>query len=145
MALACLARGDAERAESLLRAHLQLNPADAQGWHAMACIARAGGNAAVAVALAGKAVGLAGEPFFHITLGLALLELGHVAQARAAANVAVLATPADPRAHDAMGQILEKAGRLPEAEQALKKALSLRPLEPERQWRWLLLWPGMGG
>jgi Tfp pilus assembly protein PilF len=43
MALACLARGDAERAESLLRAHLQHNPADAQGWHAMASIARAGG------------------------------------------------------------------------------------------------------
>nr|WP_276534912.1 tetratricopeptide repeat protein [Acetobacter lovaniensis] len=132
MALACLARGDAEQAESLLRAHLRLNPADAQGWHAMACIARAGGNAAAAVALAGKAVELAGEPFFYITLGLALLEVGHVEQARAAASVAVLATPADPRAHDAMGQILEKAGRLPEAEQALKKALSLRPLEPER-------------
>jgi Flp pilus assembly protein TadD len=132
MALACLARGDAEQAESLLRAHLRLNPADAQGWHAMACIARAGGNAAAAVALAGKAVELAGEPFFYITLGLALLELGHVEQARAAANVAVLATPADPRAHDAMGQILEKAGSLPEAEQALKKARTLRPLEPER-------------
>ena len=131
-ALACLARGDAQQAESLLRAHLQRNPRDAYGWHAMACVARAGGNAQAAVALAGKAVGLAAEPFFHITLGLALLELGHVEQARAATNVAVLTTPTDPRAHDAMGQILEKAGHLPDAERALKKALSLRPLEQAR-------------
>ncbi|MFT8418536.1 MAG: tetratricopeptide repeat protein [Acetobacter sp.] len=131
-ALACLARGDAQQAESLLRAYLQRNRADAYAWHAMACVARAGGNATAAVALAGKAVGLAPEPFFHITLGLALLELGHVEQARAATNVAVLATPTDPRAHDAMGQILEQAGNLPGAERALKKALSLRPLEQVR-------------
>lgn len=131
-ALACLARGDAEQAESLLRAHLRQNPLDAEGWHAMACIARAGGNATAAVALAGKAIGLAPEPFFHITLGLALLELGHAEQARAAANVAVLATPNDPRAHDAMARIMEEMGRLPDAERALKKALSLRPLEQAR-------------
>ncbi|MCP1241447.1 tetratricopeptide repeat protein [Acetobacter lambici] len=132
VALACLAQGDAVQAESLLRAHLRLNPLDADGWHAMACVARAGGNAGAAVALADKAVGLVPEPFFHITLGLALLELGHVEPARAAANVAAIATPNDPRAHDAMGQILEKAGRLADAERALKKALALRPLEQER-------------
>ena len=131
-ALACLARGDAVQAESLLRAHLRRNPMDAQGWHAMACVARAGGNATAAVALAGKAVELAPEPFFHITLGLALLELGHVEQARAATHVAVLATPADPRAHDAMAQVQERAGHLRDAEQALKTALSLRPLEQDR-------------
>lgn len=131
-ALALLAQGDAEQAESLLRAHLRLNPKDAQGWHAMACVARAGGNATAAVALAGRAVALAPEPFFHITLALALLELGHVEQARAAANVAVLSTPTDPRAHDAMARIMEQMGRLPDAERALKKALSLRPLEQER-------------
>ena len=131
-ALTCLRRGDAEQAESLLRGHLRTNPLDAPGWHAMACVARAGGNAAAAVALAGKAVGLAPEPFFYITLGLALLEQGHVEQARAATNVAVLSTPTDPRAHDAMARVMEAAGRLPDAERALKKALSLRPLEQER-------------
>ncbi|WP_338332543.1 tetratricopeptide repeat protein [Acetobacter sp. LMG 32666] len=132
VALACLAQGDAVQAESLLRTHLHLNPTDAYSWHAMACVARAGGNAGAAVALADRAVRLAPEPFFHITLGLALLELGHVEPARAAANVAILATPNDPRAHDAMGQILEKAGRLPDAERAFKKALALRPLEQGR-------------
>lgn len=131
-ALACLARGDAEQAESLLREHLRSYPVDAQGWHAMACVARAGGNAAAAIALAGKAVELAAEPFFYITLGLALLEQGHVEPARAAVNVAVMSTPADPRAHDAMARVMEAAGRLPDAERALQKALSLRPLEQER-------------
>lgn len=132
LALSCLARGDAEQAESLLRTHLRHNPEDAQAWHAMACVARAGGKAAVAVALASKAVGFGAEPFFYLTLGLALLELGHVGEARAAVNVVVLSTPQDPRAQDAMAQIMEKMGRLDEAEQALKKALALRPLEQVR-------------
>ncbi|MFT9257405.1 MAG: tetratricopeptide repeat protein [Acetobacter sp.] len=131
-ALACLARGEAEQAVALLRKQLRTHPSDAQALHAMACVARAGGNAPVAIALAGRAITLGAEPHFHITLGLALHEAGQGEAARAALNVAVLATPKDPRAHDAMAVVLEAMGRAADAGRALRQALALRPLEAER-------------
>ncbi|MBO1325884.1 tetratricopeptide repeat protein [Acetobacter sp. TBRC 12305] len=131
-ALALLGTGQAEQAAALLRVHLRHHPDDAHALHAMACIARAGGNAPAAIALAGRAIALRAEAHFHITLGLALHEAGQGQAARAALNVAVLATPTDPRAHDAMAVVLETLGRGADAERALRQALALRPLEAER-------------
>ena len=132
VALALLAAGNAERAAEMLRSLLRANSQDAEAWHAMACVARAGGDAQSAVGLAGRAIHITPEPHFHITLGLALLALGHVEPARAAVHVAVLGTPRDPRAHQAMAEILEAQGRLADAGQALRNALRLRPLEAAR-------------
>lgn len=131
-ALAVLSVGDAERAATLLRALLREDASDAEAWHAMACVARAGGDAQSAIALAGRAIGLRPEGHFHITLAYALLEQGHAEPARAAANVAVMTTPRDPRAHEAMAAILEAENRVQEAEVALRTALRLRPLDCEK-------------
>lgn len=131
-ALEHLARGDAQTAWSMLQQHLRDTPQDAEALHAMACVARAGGQAAAAIALAGRAIALEAEPHFHITLGLALQEAGQHEAARAALQVAVLATPQDPRAQDGLAVALESLGRIAEAEQALRAALTLRPLEVER-------------
>ncbi|GBR22335.1 tetratricopeptide repeat protein [Acetobacter orleanensis] len=131
-ALALLSVGDAERAASLLRNLLREDASDAEAWHAMACVARAGGDAQSAVALAGRAIGLRPEGHFHITLAHALLEQGHAEPARAAANVAVMTTPRDPRAHEAMAAVLEAQNRMRDAEQALRTALKLRPLDCEK-------------
>ncbi|KXV71264.1 tetratricopeptide repeat protein [Acetobacter cerevisiae] len=131
-ALALLSVGDAERAATLLRALLREDASDAEAWHAMACVARAGGDAQSAIALAGRAIGLRPEGHFHITLAHALLEQGHAEPARAAANVAVMTTPRDPRAHEAMAAILEAENRVQEAEVALCTALRLRPLDCEK-------------
>lgn len=131
-ALAVLSVGDAERAATLLRALLREDASDAEAWHAMACVARAGGDAQSAIALAGRAIGLRPEGHFHITLAYALLEQGHAEPARAAANVAVMTTPRDPRAHEVMATILEAENRVQEAEVALRTALRLRPLDCEK-------------
>lgn len=131
-ALAFLSVGDAERAATLLRALLREDSSDAEAWHAMACVARAGGDVQSAIALAGRAIGLRPEGHFHITLAHALLEQGHAEPARAAANVAVMTTPRDPRAHEAMAAILEAENRVQEAEVALRTALRLRPLDCEK-------------
>lgn len=131
-ALNLLSKGEAEEAGAMLRYLLQQNLGDADAWHAMACVARATGNAQAAVALAGKAIDLRAEAHFHITLGLALLALGHDEPARAAVNIAVLETPRDPQAHQAMAEILEAQGRSADAEQALRNAVRLRPLEAVR-------------
>lgn len=131
-ALAVLSVGDAERAATMLRALLREDASDAEAWHAMACVARAGGDARSAVALAGRAIGLRPEGHFHITLAHALLEQGHEEPARAAAHVAVMTTPRDPRAHEAMAACLEALGRVRDAEAALRTALRLRPLDCEK-------------
>ncbi|WP_086654120.1 tetratricopeptide repeat protein [Acetobacter malorum] len=131
-ALALLSVGDAERAATILRTLLREDASDAEAWHAMACVARAGGDAQSAIALAGRAIGLRPEGHFHITLAYALLEQGHAEPARAAANVAVMTTPRDPRAHEAMAAILEAESRVQEAEVALRTALRLRPLDCEK-------------
>lgn len=131
-ALALLSVGDAERAATLLRTLLREDASDAEAWHAMACVARAGGDAQSAIALAGRAIGLRPEGHFHITLAHALLEQGHAESARAAAHVAVMATPRDPRAHEVMAAVLEAQNRVPDAEQALRTALKLRPLDCEK-------------
>ncbi|KXV67612.1 hypothetical protein AD951_15370 [Acetobacter malorum] len=131
-ALALLSVGDAERAATMLRTLLREDASDAEAWHAMACVARAGGDAQSAIALAGRAIGLRPEGHFHITLAHALLEQGHPEPARAAANVAVMTTPRDPRAHEAMAAILEAENRVQEAEVALRTALRLRPLDCEK-------------
>lgn len=131
-ALALLSVGDAERAAAMLRTLLREDASDAEAWHAMACVARAGGDAQSAIALAGRAIGLRPEGHFHITLAHALLEQGHAEPARAAANVAVMTTPRDPRAHEVMAAILEAENRVQEAEVALRTALRLRPLDCEK-------------
>lgn len=131
-ALELLAQGNAEQALRVLQDGLRENPHHAGALHAMACVARAGGDNRAAVALAAKAVQLQAEPHFHITLGLALLAEGKVEAARAAIHVAVLASPRDPRVHDAMASVLEAQQRIAEAERALRTAIKLRPLEQER-------------
>ncbi|WP_215761691.1 lipopolysaccharide assembly protein LapB [Acetobacter sp. P1H12_c] len=131
-ALALLSVGDAERAAAMLRTLLREDASDAEAWHAMACVARAGGDAQSAVALAGRAIGLRPEGHFHITLAHALLEQEHAEPARAAAHVAVMATPRDPRAHEVMAACLEALGRVQDAELALRTALRLRPLDCEK-------------
>ncbi|OUJ02035.1 tetratricopeptide repeat protein [Acetobacter cibinongensis] len=131
-ALELLAHGNAELAAERLTALVRAAPENAEAWHGLACVARANGSADSALKLAAKAITLSPQAHFHITMGLALLMLGHTEPARAAVNVAVMQTPRDPRAHQAMADVLEAQGRLEDAAQALKNALRLRPLETDR-------------
>lgn len=131
-ALELLAHGNAELAAERLTALVQAAPDNAEAWHGLACVARANGSAESALKLASKAITLSPQAHFHITMGLALLMLGHTEPARAAVNVAVMQTPRDPRAHQAMADVLEVQGRVEDAAQALKNAVRLRPLETER-------------
>ncbi|GBR45512.1 hypothetical protein AA3990_1117 [Gluconobacter roseus NBRC 3990] len=96
----------------------------------MACLARARGQDATAIALVGRALQGSGispdrKARMHITLGLALLGQGHAEAARAALNVAVILQPSDPRAHAALGDAFVALGRREEARKALGKAADL--------------------
>lgn len=128
-AMALLEAGDRDGALALLHAALSARPAcrDADVLHGMACVARAAGRPDLAIGLAGKAVALLPAAHFHITLGCALREQGHVEEARAALAVAVLREPRDARAHAALAGALGELGRWAEAEASLRAARALCP------------------
>ena len=111
IAFACFNAGNLLGAEEKLRAILIADPGQPDALHGMACLARARGQSATAIALVGRAlqkpsVSPDRRARMHATLGLALLEQGHVEAARAALHVAVLLQPADPRAHAALAEAL---------------------------------------
>ncbi|MBB2166581.1 tetratricopeptide repeat protein [Gluconacetobacter sp. 1b LMG 1731] len=128
-AMKLLADGDREGATVLLRAALADAPDDPDGLHGMACVARASGRPDLAIGLAGRAIAILPAAHFHITLGCALQEQGHLEPARAALHVATLREPRDPRAHAALAAVLGESGRWGEAEASLRAALDLRPAD----------------
>ncbi|MBB2160347.1 tetratricopeptide repeat protein [Gluconacetobacter sacchari] len=128
-AMARLAEGDRDGAASVLRAALARAPDDPEILHGMACVARASGRADLAIGLAGRAIAILPAAHFHITLGCALHEQGHLEPARAALRVATLREPRDVRGHAALAAVLGAMGRGAEAEASLRAALALRPAD----------------
>ncbi|WP_408873690.1 tetratricopeptide repeat protein [Gluconobacter roseus] len=129
-AFACFSVGDLAGAEARFRAILAGQPGQPDALHGMACLARARGQDATAIALVGRALQKSGispdrKARMHITLGLALLAQGHAEAARAALNVAVILQPSDPRAHAALGDAFMVLGRRDEAREALRKTADL--------------------
>lgn len=122
--------GDLAGAEEDFRNILSRQPGQPDALHGMACLARARGQDATAIALVGRALQKNGvspdrKGRMHITLGLALIAQGHVEAGRAALSVAVILQPSDPRAHAALGEAFERLGRRDEARATLEKAAVL--------------------
>ncbi len=128
-ALRHLDGGDARRAFSELTVLRAEAPDDPLLLHALARAAYGLGRFDLAAGSAGQAVRHDPRPAFHITLGLALLALGHVEPARAALHVAVLGAPDLPEARLAYAEGLEAAGQFAEAETELREVVRLQPLE----------------
>ncbi|MBB2201166.1 tetratricopeptide repeat protein [Gluconacetobacter tumulisoli] len=128
--LACLEAGDRDGALRHFRAALSRAPGDPEAVHGLACVARAAGRPDLAIGLAGKAIATLPAAHFHITLGRALQERGHLEEARAALSVATLREPRDPRAHAALADVLEAQGAETQAEASLRRAIALRPRDP---------------
>lgn len=112
-----------------LKALLAQKPGDPLLLHGIAKAAFTQGRFDQAVGYAGLAIRADPRTEFHVTLGLALLRLGHVEAAQGALRVAVLTDPSNPSAQLALSEACEAAGQLVEAEAALRMALDLRPLE----------------
>ncbi|GLQ62626.1 tetratricopeptide repeat protein [Gluconobacter cerinus] len=126
----CFARGDLASAEKSFRDILAHDPAQPDAWHGMACLARARGQNATAIAMAGRALQAGGLPAsrsarVHITLGLALAAEGHFEPARAALSVARTLQPADPRAHAASAEVFLLLGQRKAACETLEEACAL--------------------
>lgn len=122
--------GRAAEAERFYQAALLLLPGHAGSLHGLGCLAHAAGRTELAIGLIGQAVAAAPlVAHYTLSLGLALLDRGHVEEARAALHVAVLRDTEDPRAHRALAQALSRLGRLDEAEASLRNAIRLAPAD----------------
>ena len=120
--------GDALAAERLYHEALVACPAHPRSLHGLGCLAHAAGRPDLAIGLIGQAVAAAPEMApYMISLGLALLDRGHLEEARAALAVAVLRDETDARAHRALAQALSRLGRLQAAEASLRTAIALEP------------------
>ncbi|MBS1102568.1 tetratricopeptide repeat protein [Gluconobacter sp. Dm-62] len=151
-AFASFDAGDLAGAEAAFRSILAAEPGQPDALHGMACLARASGQDATAIALVGRALQKAAispdrKARMHITLGLALLSQGHAEAARAALHVSVILQPCDPRAHVALADIFLALGRRGEAREALGKAADLSADDSNVRTRLgsLFLDDGLGG
>ncbi|MBV1833165.1 tetratricopeptide repeat protein [Novacetimonas pomaceti] len=119
-----LARGQTVAAAGHFRRVLRRDGHNAGALHGMACVVRACGRDDLAIGLAGRAIEIEGAAHYYVTLALALMARGHLAQARAAVNIAILKAPRDPMACAAQARIAEACGDFATAESACAQAIA---------------------
>ena len=122
--LRLLAQGQAAAAGGHFRQILRRDGSHAGALHGMACVVRACGRDDLAIGLAGRAIEIEGASHYYVTLAQALMARGHVVQARAAVNVAILKSPRDPVARAAQARIAEESHDFTTAETAYAQAIA---------------------
>ncbi len=120
--------GAPDEAERLYRQALELRADEPDALHGLGVLALAAGRSGVAIAFIGRAIRARPETaLFYVNLGNALRDQGHLEEARAALQVAVLRDPDDPRAHQGLGLALRRLGRPAEAAAAVGRAIRRDP------------------
>ena len=120
--------GRPEDAERLYREALALRADEPDALHGLGVLALAGGRSGLAIALIGRAIRARPETaLYYVNLGSALHDQGHVEEARAALQVAVLRDPDDPRAHLGLALALARLGRAADAADAAGQAILRDP------------------
>ncbi|MDI2090003.1 tetratricopeptide repeat protein [Commensalibacter oyaizuii] len=125
--LELLASGQVQDADQVFCAVLTHCPDHAGALHGRACVARAMGQAGLAIGFAGQAIQIKAEPHYYITLGMALYEQGHGVEGEAALKSATLLSPYDARAYHALGIVQAKLDHIESAGHALRRAVELQP------------------
>lgn len=125
--LSLLSKGQIQEADEIFCDILTKDPNFSEALYGRACVARASGNHALAIAFAGQAIEQKSLSYYYIPLGLSLYEQGHVAEAEAALKSAVLLNAYDPRAHHALALVQEAIDENSAAELSFRKAIELVP------------------
>jgi tetratricopeptide (TPR) repeat protein len=116
------------RAETALRARIQLHPDDAKAHHSLGNSLRARGKLEEAIVEYRAAIPLwPGHSHLHSDLGTALRELGKVDEAIAEYRTAARLEPHDAGAHSNFGIALAGQGKLEAAIAEFREAIRLRP------------------
>lgn len=123
---AALARGDVADAVVLAEEVLDERPDDVEALQLVADAAPRYGHGEVGALAARQAARLGAD--IGALEAAALLACCQVERALEAADAAIARRPTDARAHAIRGQALELLGRLPEGEEALRRAYALDPV-----------------
>ena len=127
-ALAHHRSGALDEADRLYRQALALHPDEPDALHGLGALALGRGQSGRAIALIGRAIRVRPEAaLYYVNLGRALHEQGHLEEARAALQVAVLRGPDDARAHFGLATTLESLQRHADAKAAAAQAVRLDP------------------
>jgi tetratricopeptide (TPR) repeat protein len=120
--------GQLAEAEQAYREALALEPDHADSLHGLGVLAHQLGRADLAIGYIGKAMqAKPHQAHYHINIGRAMRDRGHVEEARAAFHIAVLLTPDDPVAQFNLATALADLGRVEEALACYRAALLLDP------------------
>ncbi|CAI3946252.1 Flp pilus assembly protein TadD [Commensalibacter communis] len=125
--LSLLSEGKIQEADIIFYDILTKEPNFADALYGRACVARAVGNHALAIGLAGQAIESKSCSHYYIPLGLSLYEQGHHVEGEAALKSSILINPYDSRAYHALALIQEAMGNKQQAEIAFRKAIELQP------------------
>ena len=130
-ALSALEAGEGERAEALLRRHLDQEPGDAQGWSELARVLSRGGDLEGAVEVLERSLELEADQAAVLTrLGAVLQHLGRLEEACGVLERAVAVGPDHAEAWCNLGivrLVQGDAASLERGEKALERALELEP------------------
>ena len=124
-ALYCDRRGDPERALAFIDNAIRLSPQSSMCYRLKGLLLLGSGATEQAVVCFRQANGVRFEPDNYAGLVRALLDLGHVKEARISALEAVDGAPKSSLAHTLLGKVLEKSQRLSDCLHSYTRALSL--------------------
>lgn len=130
LAAIALARGDAAKARGSARRAIEANPESRASWLLLARAELLAGDAAGALAAAGKTEAHAGErplPDAAYLRGDALARLGRTVEARAAFAEEIRAFPANPRGYTGLALLAASENRLDETHRILTELLARAP------------------
>jgi tetratricopeptide (TPR) repeat protein len=124
--------GRLAEADALYQKIRPSDPDYAESLHLRGVIAYQRNHAAMAATLIGQAIARApGHAAYHSNLGLALVALGRLAEARACYNDAVALNPNFAEAWCNLGAVLGKLAQTEAAAAAYARARALKPHQPE--------------
>lgn len=126
-ALYCDRRGDFDRAIAFIDHAIKLSPQSSLSYRLKGLLLLGSGATEQAVVCFRQANGVRCEPDNYAGLVRALLDLGHMKEARVSALEAVDGSPKSSMAHTLLGKVLEKSQRLSDCLRSYTRALSLNP------------------
>lgn len=120
-------RGDPQRGLAFIDNAIRMNPLSSLCFRLKGLLLLGTGAVEQAVVCFRQANGIRREPDNYAGLVRALLDLGHVKEARISASEAVDEAPKSSMAHTLLGKVLEKSQRLSDCLRSYNRALSLNP------------------
>ena len=143
--LGALNEGDFGGARQKCRQLLEIDAANAEGWHLEALISHQMGDAQRSVEALARAIQYDPDnPQYHNNLGVIYRSLGRLEEARACYQTTIRLSPQNPEAHSNLAAILRLKGEFEAAIDSCLEAIRLSPETEEGYFNLALTYQAMG-